>query len=93
MFPRAEGNATESGSDDGGKEKTVVANEEQEGGEEEEEEEGKDGMDKDKEKEKDKKPFKARTCSDCNRQFCLDYNLPQCKEVVAKDVFTQCFRE
>lgn len=33
------------------------------------------------------------TCSDCNRAFCLDYNLPICKNAKEEDVFAQCFRE
>lgn len=36
---------------------------------------------------------KHLTCSDCNRAFCLDYNLPICKNAKEEDVFTQCFRK
>ncbi|KAF2458057.1 hypothetical protein BDY21DRAFT_22454 [Lineolata rhizophorae] len=32
------------------------------------------------------------TCNDCNRQFCLDYNLPICKGAKEEDVFTTCFQ-
>ncbi|KAJ9668061.1 hypothetical protein H2201_001867 [Coniosporium apollinis] len=34
----------------------------------------------------------GRTCSDCNRQFCLDYNLPKCKNAKEEEVFTTCFQ-
>lgn len=33
------------------------------------------------------------TCNDCNRAFCLDYNLPICKNAKEEDVFAQCFRK
>src|ERR1700744_4488092 len=32
------------------------------------------------------------TCNDCTKKFCLDYNLPICKDATEDDVFTQCFR-
>ncbi|RMZ89037.1 hypothetical protein DV736_g3734, partial [Chaetothyriales sp. CBS 134916] len=32
------------------------------------------------------------TCADCNRAFCLSYNLPICKEATENDVFTTCFQ-
>lgn len=32
------------------------------------------------------------TCNDCNRAFCLDYNLPICKNAREEDVFAQCFQ-
>lgn len=32
------------------------------------------------------------SCSDCTRAFCLDYNLPICKDATEEDVFTTCFR-
>lgn len=32
------------------------------------------------------------TCNDCNRAFCLDYNLPICKNAKEEDVFATCFR-
>ena len=35
---------------------------------------------------------KARTCNDCNKQFCLSYNLPICKGAEEGDVFTTCFQ-
>lgn len=31
------------------------------------------------------------TCSDCNRGFCLSYNLPFCKDVPEEEVVTSCF--
>ncbi|KAK1754223.1 hypothetical protein QBC47DRAFT_325351 [Echria macrotheca] len=31
-------------------------------------------------------------CSQCNRKFCLDYNLPICKDAEEKDVTTKCFQ-
>lgn len=34
-----------------------------------------------------------RTCADCNRQFCIDYNLPFVKGVKEEDISTTCFRE
>jgi len=32
------------------------------------------------------------TCADCTRAFCLDYNLPICKNAREEDVFTTCFQ-
>lgn len=32
------------------------------------------------------------TCNDCNRKFCLDYNLPICKNAKEEDVVTTCFQ-
>ena len=43
--------------------------------------------------EDDKKEYRAGNCNDCNRQFCLDYNLPICKKASMEDVFTTCFRK
>jgi hypothetical protein len=40
----------------------------------------------------DKKVGGAATCNDCNRQFCLDYDLPICKGKDKEDIFTLCFR-
>ena len=40
-----------------------------------------------------RKEYRAGNCNDCNRQFCLDYNLPICKKASMDDVFTTCFRE
>lgn len=37
--------------------------------------------------------YRAGNCNDCNRQFCLDMNLPICKGAGMEDVFTTCFRE
>lgn len=56
------------------------------------------GVEKGKEKEKgkeedeDRKEYRAGNCNDCNRQFCLDYNLPICKGAGMEDVFTTCFQ-
>lgn len=38
------------------------------------------------------KKHRALTCNDCNRAFCLDYNLPICKNAKEEDVFATCFR-
>jgi len=32
------------------------------------------------------------TCLDCNKKFCLAYNLPICKDAKEEDVFTTCFQ-
>lgn len=32
------------------------------------------------------------TCADCNRAFCLSYNLPICKDATEENVFTTCFQ-
>ncbi|KAK2075234.1 hypothetical protein P8C59_009379 [Phyllachora maydis] len=32
------------------------------------------------------------SCTQCNRAFCLDYNLPICKGAEEKDVATSCFQ-
>ena len=34
----------------------------------------------------------TRTCADCTKQFCLDYNLPICEKATEEDVFTTCFQ-
>ena len=52
------------------------------------ESEGEDTDDKEKEKE----PYKAKTCNDCNRQFCVALDLPICKGATDEDVKTSCFR-
>ena len=44
-------------------------------------------------KGQDRKEYRAGNCNDCNRQFCLDYNLPICKKASMEDVFTTCFRK
>lgn len=41
--------------------------------------------------------MKGRSCNDCNKSFCLSYNLPICKdasgrEATEADVFTTCFQ-
>ncbi|OKO94326.1 hypothetical protein PENSUB_11593 [Penicillium subrubescens] len=35
--------------------------------------------------------YRALSCNDCNRKFCLDYELPICKDAKEEDVFTTCF--
>lgn len=51
------------------------------------------GKGKGEEGDDDRKEYRAGNCNDCNRQFCLDYNLPICKGAGMEDVFTTCFRE
>ncbi|CAK7245676.1 MAG: hypothetical protein STHCBS139747_007261 [Sporothrix thermara] len=34
----------------------------------------------------------SSSCSQCNRAFCLDYNLPICKGAEEKDVVAMCFQ-
>ncbi|KIW32703.1 uncharacterized protein PV07_04231 [Cladophialophora immunda] len=38
------------------------------------------------------RPHHKLTCADCTRAFCLDYNLPICKNARDEDVFTTCFQ-
>ena len=38
-------------------------------------------------------PYKAKTCTDCNRQFCMALDLPICKGATDEDVTTSCFRK
>ncbi|MCJ1356731.1 MAG: hypothetical protein MMC33_006726 [Icmadophila ericetorum] len=38
------------------------------------------------------KAYRGKNCNDCNRQFCLDYDLPICKGARVEDVFTTCFQ-
>ena len=54
--------------------------------------EGKGGGD-DRKGDGDRKEYRAGNCNDCNRQFCLDYNLPICRGAGMEDVATTCFRE
>lgn len=35
---------------------------------------------------------RTRTCADCTKSFCLDYNLPICEKAGDDDVFTTCFQ-
>ncbi|KIW66921.1 hypothetical protein, variant [Phialophora macrospora] len=42
--------------------------------------------------EEPKRPHRKLTCADCTRAFCLDYNLPICKNARDDDVFTTCFQ-
>lgn len=37
--------------------------------------------------------YRALSCNDCNRKFCLNYELPICKGAKEDDVFTTCFRK
>ncbi|KAA6412863.1 MAG: hypothetical protein FRX48_03856 [Lasallia pustulata] len=46
----------------------------------------------DGEKEDERKEYRAGNCNDCNRQFCLGYNLPICRGADVGDVFTMCFQ-
>lgn len=55
--------------------------------------EGGKGKGKEGDEDGDRKEYRAGNCNDCNRQFCLDYNLPICKGAGMEDVFTTCFRE
>ena len=48
--------------------------------------------DEDTEQDNKKAHHHTLTCNDCNRAFCLDYNLPICKNAKEEDVFAQCFR-
>ncbi|KAK0707666.1 hypothetical protein B0H67DRAFT_519609 [Lasiosphaeris hirsuta] len=34
----------------------------------------------------------SSSCAQCNRAFCLKYNLPICKDAEEKDVITSCFQ-
>ncbi|KAE8154846.1 hypothetical protein BDV25DRAFT_147092 [Aspergillus avenaceus] len=36
--------------------------------------------------------YRPLSCNDCNRKFCLDYDLPTCKGAKEDDVFTTCFQ-
>ncbi|KAJ5757827.1 uncharacterized protein N7511_006521 [Penicillium nucicola] len=36
--------------------------------------------------------YRSLSCNDCNRKFCLDYQLPTCKGAKEEDVFTTCFQ-
>ncbi|KAF3403677.1 hypothetical protein F1880_009475 [Penicillium rolfsii] len=36
--------------------------------------------------------YRALSCNDCNRKFCLDYELPICKDAKEEDIFTTCFQ-
>lgn len=44
-------------------------------------------------------PGHGRSCTDCNRQFCLDYDLPILSDCRSEnkgkeeDIYTTCFRE
>ncbi|KGO72278.1 hypothetical protein PITC_050780 [Penicillium italicum] len=35
--------------------------------------------------------YRSLNCNDCNRKFCLDYELPTCKGAKEEDVYTTCF--
>jgi len=32
------------------------------------------------------------TCKDCDKKFCLGYNLPICKDAKEENVYTTCFQ-
>ncbi|KAL3465397.1 hypothetical protein BJX64DRAFT_65079 [Aspergillus heterothallicus] len=36
--------------------------------------------------------YRSLSCNDCNRKFCLGYDLPTCKGAKEEDVFTTCFQ-
>ncbi|KAJ5902407.1 hypothetical protein N7495_002935 [Penicillium taxi] len=36
--------------------------------------------------------YRGLSCTDCNRKFCLNYDLPICKDAKEEDVFTTCFQ-
>ncbi|KAJ5457621.1 hypothetical protein N7475_009009 [Penicillium sp. IBT 31633x] len=36
--------------------------------------------------------YRTLNCNDCNRKFCLDYELPTCKGAKEEDVYTTCFQ-
>ncbi|PYI06259.1 hypothetical protein BO78DRAFT_121412 [Aspergillus sclerotiicarbonarius CBS 121057] len=38
------------------------------------------------------KNYRSLNCNDCNRKFCLDYDLPTCHGAKEDDVFTTCFQ-
>ncbi|CAI7571699.1 unnamed protein product [Penicillium bialowiezense] len=42
--------------------------------------------------EKRASKYRSLSCNDCNRKFCLDYELPTCKGAKETDVTTTCFR-
>ncbi|KAB8230160.1 hypothetical protein BDV23DRAFT_154681 [Aspergillus alliaceus] len=42
--------------------------------------------------EKRASKYRSLSCNDCNRKFCLDYDLPTCKNAKEEDVFTTCFQ-
>ncbi|EAW15096.1 uncharacterized protein ACLA_057520 [Aspergillus clavatus NRRL 1] len=46
----------------------------------------------DSQNEKRASNYRSLTCNDCNRKFCLDYDLPMCKGAKEDDVFTTCFQ-
>ncbi|KAL2056501.1 hypothetical protein ABVK25_002895 [Lepraria finkii] len=50
------------------------------------------GEGEDRKEDGDRKEYRAGNCNDCNRQFCLDYNLPICKGAAMEDIFTTCFQ-
>lgn len=36
--------------------------------------------------------YQALSCNDCNKKFCLGYDLPVCKGAKEDDVVSTCFR-
>ncbi|KAL1967012.1 hypothetical protein VTN77DRAFT_3536 [Rasamsonia byssochlamydoides] len=39
-----------------------------------------------------KETGRSLSCNDCNRKFCLEYNLPTCRGAKEEDVVTTCFQ-
>ncbi|KAK5806834.1 hypothetical protein VI817_001092 [Penicillium citrinum] len=54
--------------------------------------EGGDGGDLSKRATSKSKGYRQLTCNDCNRKFCLNYELPTCKGAKEEDVVTTCFQ-
>ncbi|KAL4802882.1 hypothetical protein BDV18DRAFT_145739 [Aspergillus unguis] len=50
------------------------------------------GDDFDFEIEKRAGNYRQLSCNDCNRKFCLGYDLPTCKGAKEEDVYTTCFQ-
>ncbi|KAL4902506.1 hypothetical protein BDW74DRAFT_157927 [Aspergillus multicolor] len=46
----------------------------------------------DSQEEKRAGNYRSLSCNDCNRKFCLGYDLPTCKGAKEDDVFTTCFQ-
>ncbi|KAL4940517.1 hypothetical protein BDV06DRAFT_19070 [Aspergillus oleicola] len=49
-------------------------------------------VDFDTQEEKRAGNYRSLSCNDCNRKFCLGYDLPTCKGAKEEDVFTTCFQ-
>ncbi|KAL4737590.1 hypothetical protein BDV11DRAFT_153397 [Aspergillus similis] len=46
----------------------------------------------DNQEEKRAGNYRSLSCNDCNRKFCLGYDLPTCKGAKEDDVLTTCFQ-